>query len=498
MKKFIFLFLSLISQFVFSQSAYYIDPTGGNDANAGTSSGAAWKSWKNVYNNSPFPAGSQILIKRGEKLSGAMYVTLNGSSGSPCAIADYGSGAKPVLLGDFSNNVWIAVPGRAGYYKTYTPKGGLLSTEQFQYSASVWVSLTVMGDISPDRETWLSSMPAGSIGPTNNQNDTIFVRSYDGTAPTPATMCIAWDGCYLNNSKYVTLRNLSFRGFHSAIYMWADTNLSIRTCEIHQNDHLGVMLHHGQYVTVDSCLADSISYSCFYSYLTPNVRFSYDTVTNLQNIVKGRDWGAARELNAFGHQGLDAYAQGNSAVRITHCYTDNIYDSAVDTYLCINDTIDNNVFNADQAGIYAHGKSYYVSNNVITVKTSRSTRKGIQGSFYDPGLNIVTGNTFNDVQWGLSVYNQQTGATTAFSLNKVKGFDASSQLLSLANEAVSGTTSTNNIFCGSGVFVAGANTYSTLVLAQAAGWESNSIMNSDCSSSPTPEVINNLRLPIRR
>ena len=167
------------------------------------------------------------------------------------------------------------------------------------------------------------------------------------------------------------------------------TNLTIRNCFIHDNDHLAVMIHHGRYWSVDSCKVDSCAYSSFYSYLSGDGRFSYDTVTNVQNIVKGRDWGTGRELNAFGHQGADAYAQGNYNVKVDHCYTNNIYDSAFDSYLCDTDTLTNNNFQANQGGMYLHGKNYYIANNTITIGTTTSTRK--QEQDHEQGIVRGTG-----------------------------------------------------------------------------------------------------------
>ena len=460
----------------YAQTTYYISSSTGNDSNNGTSTVTPWKSWANVYNGYKntyaFPAGTKILVKCGDTISGAMYTTMNGTSGSPCMLATYGTGARPVMLGDFSQNIWIAVAGHAGCYKTYTPTGGLLSTEQWEYSGGSWQALKLAGDISHNRETWLNNLSAGSIGPTNNENDTIFIHTFDGTMPTPSTCCLAWDGMTLNNSKYTTIRDWEMKGFHSALFMWADTNLTIRNCLVHDNDHLGYMLEYCRYFSVDSCRADSCAYTCFYSYLSPDGKFTYDTVTNVTNIVKGRDWGTDREMCAFGHQGDPGFAQGNNNVKIDHCFTWNVYDSAIDSYYDSNDTITNNIFNANQAGIYQLGNGYYVANNTVTIYGPASTRKGTQIDATGAGLNKTINNTFNNVQWGLAVNSMSNGSSVQFSGNTVNGYDANSYFDYFAT--TSGVTSTNNSFFGPGQWLAGSKTYSTLTKAQAAGWEVSS------------------------
>ena len=176
-----FLYSSLIAvSLTYAQTTYYVSSSTGSDSNNGTSASAPWKTWMNIYTHGSFSAGSKILVKCGDTIPGAMYITMNGTSGSPCLLATYGTGARPVMLGDFSKNTWTAVIGFSGYYKTYCPMGGLLSEEQWEYASSSWHALTLMNDIVPNRTTWLNSMPLGSIGPLNNQNDTIFIQRLTG------------------------------------------------------------------------------------------------------------------------------------------------------------------------------------------------------------------------------------------------------------------------------------------------------------------------------
>ncbi len=83
-------------------TTYYIDATGGNDNNNGTSEATAWKTIEKAHNMMPsMPTGSDVLFKRGEEFSGhSLYVQIGGTNSDPVVIGAYGSGSKPVLKND--------------------------------------------------------------------------------------------------------------------------------------------------------------------------------------------------------------------------------------------------------------------------------------------------------------------------------------------------------------------------------------------------------------
>ena len=54
-------------------TTYYVDATGGNDANTGTSAAFAWKTLQKV-NASTFASGDIVLFKRGEVFYGSLIV----------------------------------------------------------------------------------------------------------------------------------------------------------------------------------------------------------------------------------------------------------------------------------------------------------------------------------------------------------------------------------------------------------------------------------------
>ncbi len=77
-------------------TTYYVDAASGNDSNAGTSQGSAWRTVTKVINASLAP-GDTVLFKRGQTFSGDVDLSEDGDSGAPITISSFGSGSPPVL-----------------------------------------------------------------------------------------------------------------------------------------------------------------------------------------------------------------------------------------------------------------------------------------------------------------------------------------------------------------------------------------------------------------
>ncbi|WP_145134446.1 Ig-like domain-containing protein [Paenibacillus sp. Y412MC10] len=81
-----------------SGTTYYVDSTGGDDGNNGTSQGSAWKTLDKV-NATTFSPGDKILFKAGESWNGRLWPKGSGEEGSPIIIDRYGEGSKPLIAG---------------------------------------------------------------------------------------------------------------------------------------------------------------------------------------------------------------------------------------------------------------------------------------------------------------------------------------------------------------------------------------------------------------
>jgi uncharacterized protein YjdB len=81
-----------------SGSVYYVDSVGGDDANAGTASGSAWKTLSKV-NGTVFQPGDTIMFKADGVWTGTLSPKGSGTEGNPITITMYGEGHKPLIAG---------------------------------------------------------------------------------------------------------------------------------------------------------------------------------------------------------------------------------------------------------------------------------------------------------------------------------------------------------------------------------------------------------------
>jgi len=89
---------------------YYVDASGGNDGNAGTSTTAAWKTVGKV-NGRSFSPGDRILFKRGETWREQLVVPSSGAAGKPITFGAYGSGNRPTFKGSALPSGWTNAGG---------------------------------------------------------------------------------------------------------------------------------------------------------------------------------------------------------------------------------------------------------------------------------------------------------------------------------------------------------------------------------------------------
>ncbi|HEX3721611.1 MAG TPA: hypothetical protein VHV31_02405, partial [Nitrolancea sp.] len=91
---------------------YYVDCSGGNDNNAGTSTSSAWKSISKA-NKAALKPGDSLLLKRDCTWSEQLKAKWAGTASQPILIGAYGSGALPKLQNNTDGNVRIT-----GSYQT--------------------------------------------------------------------------------------------------------------------------------------------------------------------------------------------------------------------------------------------------------------------------------------------------------------------------------------------------------------------------------------------
>jgi hypothetical protein len=135
-------------------ATYYVDATGGLDANDGLSPATAWKTMSGSVNIKTFAPGDQILFKRGEVWRESLVVPSSGASGNPIVFDAYGTGEAPTITGYFdlpsaawsldSGSVWKAAMTATGM--NYVLFGSIWGQKQTTKSA-----------VQNDRDFYLSS-----------------------------------------------------------------------------------------------------------------------------------------------------------------------------------------------------------------------------------------------------------------------------------------------------------------------------------------------------
>ena len=96
-------------------TTYYVDSVAGNDTNAGTSTGAPWKTIAKV-NARTLVAGDYVLFKCGGLWRERLLPHNSGTSSSQITFGSYGTGAQPKIYGSdvlsgwsiYSGNIWRA------------------------------------------------------------------------------------------------------------------------------------------------------------------------------------------------------------------------------------------------------------------------------------------------------------------------------------------------------------------------------------------------------
>ncbi|MHC4479665.1 MAG: right-handed parallel beta-helix repeat-containing protein, partial [Planctomycetota bacterium] len=167
-------------------ATYYVNAATGNDANAGTSPGAAWASLTPV-NGTAFAPGDSVLFAGGQSFAGTLTLDADdsGSSGAPLQISSYGDG-------------WATLDGGTGR--------GLFATDCSYLSIS---DLYLVGD--------------GRL--TGNA---------------------AW-GLYVDGGTAIQIDSVDVSGFqHSGVEVGGVTGVTITNVHAHQNGFAGISI--GSYI----------------------------------------------------------------------------------------------------------------------------------------------------------------------------------------------------------------------------------------------------------
>lgn len=209
-----------------SAPSYYVDATGGNDANPGTSSSSPWKTLNKV-STSTFLSGTTINLKRGDTWYEQLDIPSSGVS-----IDAYGSGALPVIDGssEIGNSGWATLGGNI-YSIRFTPASG-------EGLGNVSENGTLLNFVAWDNNSCASTLASSPTG--------TYAYGY------PATICIKVatnPNTIANASAYPYRASKKFFGINAL----SKSNISIKNVQIQRFSLNGV-----NYKNCTACIVSSV------------------------------------------------------------------------------------------------------------------------------------------------------------------------------------------------------------------------------------------------
>lgn len=206
-----------------AQTNYYLDATGGNDANTGTSPANAWRTLENLNAVSILP-GDSVLFKRGEIWRGQL-LPKSGNSDARVYYGAFGTGNKPQLRGSDSRNAqsdWQLVSGNIWKCNTTYPIdiGNIIFDNEASVGKKKWVS----GDLQQQDDFFYN----GSLGE-------LYLYSLQNPANVHTSIELAIRRFIIDHSNcaYATFENLDLRYGGAHGFGGQNTQfLIIRNCQI--------------------------------------------------------------------------------------------------------------------------------------------------------------------------------------------------------------------------------------------------------------------------
>lgn len=99
--------------FAYSQKTYFFDAVTGNDANTSVQATNQATPWKTLTKLNSFfsslVAGDIVRFNRGQTFLGSITATKSGNVGTPITLADYGTGARPIIEGSYTVPSWTSI-----------------------------------------------------------------------------------------------------------------------------------------------------------------------------------------------------------------------------------------------------------------------------------------------------------------------------------------------------------------------------------------------------
>ncbi|MTB52054.1 right-handed parallel beta-helix repeat-containing protein [Lewinella sp. W8] len=233
----LFLFITLGSLFA---TTYYIDASGGSNANDGLSPATAWEDLANIRNVAQ-QGGDRFLFKRGGRWDGAMlYVTSSGTANAPITYGAYGTGARPIIsvTGDLPGTSdpanWQPGPNGSWYISQNRSPGRLFLDGVEVLRSNTLATLNVADNV-------------GATGVWYYDSNTKRLYLVSGANPASTFSSVAGsilpDALQIFLAENLVFTDLDLRGgFLGAIRFLGGNNIRVANCNIGLNARNGVAL----------------------------------------------------------------------------------------------------------------------------------------------------------------------------------------------------------------------------------------------------------------
>jgi len=215
MKNIILIIILLLGINIYSQTTYFVNATGGNDSNTGTSSSSAWKTIDKI-NQQIFSAGDIILFKRGEVWEGEQLdvVDYSGTETNMITFAAYPQTGteKPIITTITSHNHSWTNQGSNIWKATNPPN---YHPDRLFVDGTELLRANNSSELDGVNFFWLYDAL---------ENGDLFL--YSETDPTSKEIRYTEDtvAVYLENTNYIVFTNIDFRGSWTSVYINSNTS----------------------------------------------------------------------------------------------------------------------------------------------------------------------------------------------------------------------------------------------------------------------------------
>jgi len=433
-------------------TTYYVDATGGNDSNSGTSNTTAWRTIAKV-NAASFNPGDTILFKRGETWREYLTIPSSGNSTSPITFGAYGSGSNPIISGaDMvtgwslnSTNIWSAAVSTAPRQVFFNGTRGIPANYSALNAALRW----------------------------NWSNNVLYVYSTANPSTvytSPGVEASARGGCIYSAYKdYYIIDGLTLQysnGLEDGFRAYESDHVIVRNSISTNNAYGGFQFNEADYGTINNCTASYNGGANFDLQGAPGNRVTNATLSN--NTAHH----ARSTIPLTDGVGLKTMYVQNSVISNNIAYSNDLDGidldggSGVDSIVgSINNEIYGNVVhdnNANGIQVEQNSSSNKIYRNLLYDNGNSSIMSEIL--IYKSGLNEVYDNVaYKTVARGSNLLYTAWINTTGTKFYNNVGYGANIAIRGIDiddGSSPAGTKVKNNIMDGvtsQGLFVAGTN-----------------------------------------